>query len=605
MRNRRPMTKDKKKPDDSSLREEHGGAGAGYARLSRRFILIALSSSVVPLLLVGWGISRHHSQIAHTRMRADFRERASQQKKTVELFVSERTAAIQLLAQTHSLGYLSDSKRLSRALAVLNREYRNAFTDLGLIDDTGKHLAYVGPYDLMSKNYARAFWFEKVLSKGAFVSDMFLGFRRVPHLIIAVSRVDQGRKWILRATINTQVFRSLVEGVRIGSTGEVYLQSSKGILQTKPRFEGKIMDQAQLRIGPRHAGIKVRVVGTGGRGRHIVAQTWLQKVDWALVVRQSYDEAFADVNQARRSSLIFLLLSAVAILLVSVFTARYMIRSIKRRDLENRHLSHQLMQAGKMASIGELAAGVAHEVNNPLAIIMTERQILLDVAGRAEDLDPGVRAQLDKSLSQIHTQCQRCKHTTQNLLRFSRRTEARVEEVDLNAFLTEVIELLEREAGSSGVKFFAVLHEGLPPILSDPSLLQQVFLNILSNAVDAHEGKPYGRVEVSTHLDETTGEVQVVVADSGWGIRAEHIDKLFDPFFTTKPTGKGTGLGLSICYGIVGRLGGEISVESVAGEGAVFTVVLPARPPSDFESAFNIGRQAAVDNETKQQEELA
>jgi two-component system NtrC family sensor kinase len=585
--------------------EQPSGIGADYSRLTRRFILIALVCSVVPLLLVGWGISRHYSQIARTRMQADFRERTSQHKKTIELFLSERTAAIQLLAQTHSLGYLSDPKRLSRALAVLNREYRNAFTDLGLIDGSGKHLAYVGPYDLMDKNYAQAFWFEQVMSKGSFVSDMFLGFRRVPHVIIAVSRIVQGRKWILRATLNTQVFRSLVEGVRIGRTGEVYLLNSQGVLQTQPRFEGRIMEKAPLRVGPYHHGIKVRVVDTRSKGRLIVAQTWLQHVRWALVVRQSYDEAFADVNQANRSSLLFLLLSAVAILLVSVFTARTMIKSIKKRDLEKDRLSHQLMQAGKMASIGELAAGVAHEVNNPLAIIMTERQILLDLAGRVPDMDAGFRTQLEKSLSQIHTQCKRCKHTTQNLLRFSRRTKAIVEEVDLNAFLMEVVDLLEREAYSSGVKFFTDLQEGLPPILSDPSLLQQVFLNIMTNGVDAHEGKPYGRIQVSTSSDEAAANVVVVVEDSGWGIRPEHIDKIFDPFFTTKPTGKGTGLGLSICYGIVKKLGGEIGVESVAGEGTVFTVVLPVSPPSDYGNAFNIGRQTPEENASIQQEELA
>jgi len=589
---------------EERTREARSVIGTGYARLTGRFILIAVTCSVVPLLLVGYGISRHYSRIARARMRADFRGRTSQHKKTIELFLSERTAAIQLLAQTHSLDHLRDPRRLSSALAVLNHEYRNAFTDLGLIDGSGKHLAYVGPYDLMDKNYAKASWFEQVLTRGAFVSDMFLGFRRVPHVIIAVSRIDRGRMWILRATLNTRVFRSLVEGVRIGRTGEVYLLNRQGILQTQPRSKGRIMEKAALRVGTHHSGIRVRVLSTPSQGRQIVAQTWLQQVRWALVVRQSYDEAFADVNQANRSSLITLVLSAVAILLVSVFTARTMIKSIKKRDLEKDLLTRQLMQAGKMASVGELAAGVAHEVNNPLAIIMTERQILLDVAGCASGVDPGLKAQLEKSLSQIQTQCKRCKHTTQNLLRFSRRTEAVLEEVDLNAFLTEVVELLEREASSSGVKFLMALQEGLPAILSDPSLLQQVFLNILSNAVDAHEGKPYGRVAVSTRLDVMTGAVEVIVADTGWGIRLEHLDKVFDPFFTTKPTGKGTGLGLSICYGIVKRLGGEIAVESAAGEGAVFAVILPKRPPADFESAFNIGRQASEEIESSQKEEL-
>jgi two-component system NtrC family sensor kinase len=225
-----------------------------------------------------------------------------------------------------------------------------------------------------------------------------------------------------------------------------------------------------------------------------------------------------------------------------------MVKIVKKRDEAAARLNLQLMQAGKMASIGELSAGVAHEINNPVAIIMTERQILLDQFQNTAIEDEAFKEQFLASMEQIAVQSQRCKRITQNLLRFSRRTRSMIEAVDLNRFVEEVIDLMDREARSSGIRFLTELDEALPPIESDASQLQQVFLNLMTNAIDAHEGKPYGSIRISTKYDEAAKGVFITIADTGSGIAKKDLDRIFDPFFTTKPVGKGTGLGLSICY---------------------------------------------------------
>jgi two-component system NtrC family sensor kinase len=181
---------------------------------------------------------------------------------------------------------------------------------------------------------------------------------------------------------------------------------------------------------------------------------------------------------------------------------------------------------------------------------------------------------------------QRCKRITQNLLRFSRRTQSLIEKVDLNAFLREVIELMEREARTSGIKFFSELDAGLPPVLSDPSQLQQVFLNLITNAIDAHDGKPYGAVRITTQSDPDRKLAAVRVADTGSGIKPDHLNRIFDPFFTTKAVGKGTGLGLSICFSIVKRLGGSLTVQSEMGKGTEFTILLPYLPPKELQDSL-------------------
>jgi two-component system NtrC family sensor kinase len=417
---------------------------------------------------------------------------------------------------------------------------------------------------------------------------MFMGFRREPHFIIAVKGYDDSGAWILRATVDTEAFRSLVENVMIGRTGEVFLVNRQGIYQTTSRYTGRIMERAALAVGEIHSGILIRQEAAdtgfnGGRtGRQIVSTTWLETPPWMLVVRQNRDEAFAAENRADLSVVVFLLVSAATILGVTVAVTRHMLNLVKRSDAQAATLNRQLMQASKMASIGELSVGVAHEINNPLAIISTEREIIVDASRRTGSLDPAFGAQLDLSLNQIEIQIERCKRITHNLLRFSRRTQSIIDTVDINAFISEVIDLMEREARSSGITFSERLSPAVPPILSDISQLQQLFLNLITNAIDAHEKKQYGSVAISSTYLESDGVVEIVVSDTGCGMPEDIVIRIFDPFFTTKPMGRGTGLGLSICYSIVKGLGGPIQVRSVPDRGTDFTIGLPLRSSEEM-----------------------
>ncbi len=559
-----------------------------YKRLFKRFVLLTLVCSVVPLLLVGWVISHRYQHSAEARVMTAFRNEVQHHRKVIELFLKEHRAKLELIAQTQSRQDLILPGRLRTVFDLFNQEHWN-LTDLGVIDGEGRHLAYVGPYDLLDKNYRATHWFGQVMEKGIFISDMFMGFRREPHFIIAVRGDDAAGPWILRATVDTEAFRALVENVMIGRTGEVFLVNRAGIYQTTSRYSGRIMENAAMAVGDAHPGILVRqeAADAGFNGertvRQIVATAWLDTPPWMLVVRQDYAEAFAVENRANLSVLVFLLVSAATILLVTILVTRHMLNLVKRRDAQAATLNRQLMQASKMASIGELSVGVAHEINNPLAIISTEREILLDASQRGDRLDPDFGAQLDDSMNQIDVQIQRCKRITHNLLRFSRRTQSVIDTVDINAFISEVIDLMEREARSSGITFFERLSPEVPPILSDLSQLQQVFLNLITNAIDAHENKQYGSVAISSTYLETDEAVEIVVSDTGCGMSEEVLSKVFDPFFTTKPMGRGTGLGLSICYSIIKGLGGQIQVRSVPNQGTDFIIRLPVRS-SDTQS---------------------
>jgi two-component system, NtrC family, sensor kinase len=557
-----------------------------YSKLYRKFIFLTLTCSLVPLFLVGWGIYAYYSGFSTIRIMDYFKNQVDHHREVIEVFLRERTSDLQLVILTHSPDSLQNPGNLRRIFSVMNQGH-SFFTDLGLIDDEGKHLNYIGPYDLMDVNYSKTVWFREVMTKGIYISDMFAGFRNAPHFIIAVTRIDGDRKWILRASIDTEYFRSLVEHVKMGATGEVYLSNQEGILQTTPRFGGKIMEKAPLPVEffSEESSIGIYEPDNSDTGRHfqrqLVAYTWLENPRWKLVVRQDYAEAFRDANQANRAALIFLLFSLMIILVISLIITRHMIDIIKKQDKDTDSLNKQLVQAGKLASLGELSAGVAHEINNPLAIILTESQVMRDTIDEATGLNDEVKNELIDSLSQTESQVHRCSLITQSLLKFSRRNKSQREMVNLNVFLEEVIRLMDGKARGMGIHFVLDLEKDIPSFSSDPSLLQQVFINLINNAADAHEGKPYGTISIGTRADNRRNGVEITVGDTGSGISPEIMEKIFDPFFTTKAVGKGTGLGLSITYSTIKAVGGDISVRSTIGKGTQFNIFLPFNPPDN------------------------
>jgi two-component system NtrC family sensor kinase len=235
----------------------------------------------------------------------------------------------------------------------------------------------------------------------------------------------------------------------------------------------------------------------------------------------------------------------------------------------------RLAQFQKLAAIGVLSAGIAHEINNPLAIIRQEAE-WLQLLLKKEVLAAEELQELRSSVGQVVQQVERCTEIIRNLLDFSQQRQPVLQEMDLNRLTEDMARLVEREAKQSNIEIVRQYQGQLPAVYSDAPQLRQVILNLLINA-----GQAIGRdgtITVSSRLAKEGEMVELVISDTGCGIPAEDLPKIFDPFFTTKPAGQGTGLGLAICYGMIERLGGLITVESRAGQGATFTVRLSVRP---------------------------
>ncbi|MCL4505600.1 MAG: cache domain-containing protein [Chloroflexi bacterium] len=225
----------------------------------------------------------------------------------------------------------------------------------------------------------------------------------------------------------------------------------------------------------------------------------------------------------------------------------------------------RIMESERLALIGQLAANVAHELNNPLQGIVTYSHLLLE---RMPSQDTS-RLFIQK----IVNQADRSRSIIRGLLDFSRHRTPNRQPSDVNKVLQECVALVEDQASFHNIELIKDLHDGLPPVIIDPAQIQQVFINMLINAAEAMQNG--GRLALSTHFEPTERFVQVDFADTGHGITAENMERIFDPFFSTKETGHGVGLGLAISYGIIKEHQGTISVQSEVGKGTTFTIQLP------------------------------
>jgi two-component system NtrC family sensor kinase len=248
-----------------------------------------------------------------------------------------------------------------------------------------------------------------------------------------------------------------------------------------------------------------------------------------------------------------------------------MITSLQERDRRLRAESEiKLLQSEKQASVGRLAAGVAHEINNPLTGVLTFSHMLL----QRKDIGGEIRTDLET----IAQQTERVRKIVKNLLDFSRQTELNPELTDINHLVESVVSMMKNQALVKGIDLQCNPDEGLPLLTLDANQIQSVLFNLLLNALDATKQDETIVVTTGIGISGNAADpqgVEITVRDTGCGISAEHLDKLFDPFFTTKEVGRGTGLGLAVSYGIVQRHGGTIWVQSEVGKGSTFTVWLP------------------------------
>jgi two-component system NtrC family sensor kinase len=528
-----------------------------FRGLWNRVVLALLGAAFLPLLVIGGGLTYY----AHDILRASLLEAVATEvrlhRDAVDDFLAERTRDLTLLARHIPQEALVAPGGLAAVFASL-QEVQAGFQDLGVIDGQGRHLAYVGPYQLMDRNYREAPWFREVMLRGRYISDVFLGFRQVPHFVLAVRREASEGAWVLRATVDAGSFDQLVSAIASRRRGQAYLLNHEGRYQTTPPpgHPDPAPTQGLARALP-------EALDQEARGGRVIFRTGLRSTPWVLVAEIEETAMFAPLKRLRLISLYVFVLSAVLIVGTVLLTTNALVGRLEAKRRSIRRLDRQLRAANRMASAMDLARGLLVDLKDKLVNIDTAATWLGEQAASA------ATGNGSESSAQIRQEARRGREAIERFLAFTRVSEALIAEVDLHALLDELALFMHKDLFFNNIVLKRDYQADPPVIRSDPGQLRQVFQNLVSNAAAAVARN--GHITLAT--TRTLEGVRVVVADSGPGIAPENLERIFDPLFTTKTDG--TGLGLPICREILTRLGGRLEVASRPGEGAEFIVELP------------------------------
>ena len=533
-----------------------------FRRLWNYIVLALMSASFVPLILIGGGMYYYSASLLKEKMLESLSMEVVKHQEAIDQFLAERTMDLNLLSKNLSLADLIKPGALKQVFRSL-REELPCFQDLGIIDDQGRHLAYIGPFDLISKNYKDTFWFKAVMEREVYISDVFSGFRHVPHFIIAVKQVSGEGVWIMRATVDAAYFDAFVSKITDKRSGEAFLVNRKGIFQTSPRKAGKLMEQSEFKDLESFEGIKLEE-----RKGQIRVMIWLHKVPWLSVVQMDRGEILKLLHRVRNLGIFVFVLGAILIAFTVLLTTNHLVERLEIKRKSIRFLDKQLRHTSKMASSMQLSSGFSLEIKDILANIDIAARWIQDLTEKDLTQQKNLE-EIRESLEQIKSEALRSRKSIEKILSVSRTAAPIITDININSLLDDIIELFDRELRFNNIKTILDYYYDPPSIRSDPSQVSQVFLNLIVNAVSAV--RQNGMIMVKTRISKD--HIKVAITDDGPGIPEENIEKIFDPFFTTKPDGMG--LGLPICRNILEKLGGTIVIRSKPGEETSVIVELP------------------------------
>ena len=550
-----------------------------------RSIVSILAVALLPLLVlaaVDYNISK---QAVESEILLRTSRLVSNARRTLTSYLDERKFALNFLILDNTYDQLLDEQQLKLLLENL-KSGLGEWSELGVIDHTGILRNYAGPYQLKGMNYSEQDWYKKLtytdlesyhdnISMRTNISDVFLGFRNMPHLVISVIHGNPtGNNWshyILRASLDIEHLSNILSQLEVSGEGDAFLINHEGVIQTPSRHYGGVLEKFPLTV-PAFSDRTQVIENLDHLGHQVViGYAYITGTPFILIVIKQKQELMKTWYATGSKILIFLVGSILIIVGVVFGISTYLVNSIYQADQKRVATLHQVEYANKMASIGRLSAGVAHEINNPLAIINEKAGLIKDLFTFRQEYASDSR--LIGLIDSITNSVERCATITRQLLNFARNIQVSIQKVNLQQIVADVLEFQAKEAGYRSITIKVDIPDEIPEFVSDRGKLQQILINLVNNALAAM--KDGGTLEIKSHLDDEGRTLVTTVSDNGCGIPQENIDKIFEPFFTTKSGIGGTGLGLSITYGLVKEIGGTINIESIVDKGTTFIISLP------------------------------
>jgi len=550
-----------------------------FRRLKRGLQIGLLIAYLIPITILTLYFTHRFNVSVRESASLHLAAIAESQRNTIALYMQKRIVGVFSLFQTKDFSLTPSQSEMDYLLAGLTKAEAEFvdIVDIGFLNPEGIQIGYAGPYPhLLNKDYSREEWYLELIRRpqSYIITDLYLGLRRIPHFTIGVKQLIDGEYYVIRTSLDPYKLYDFLSTTRHGERVDGFLINRAGLYQAVDADFGELLGPAVF-IPPDDAGADVAEITFNGK-KMLLTYIRLKEVPWTLIMYQPRDVAFRAMENIRNRMIIGSAILVLALMIIIWLIVKRVIRWTESLEHDRAELKTQLYHTQKLVAVGQLAGGVAHEINNPLAIIASEAGLIRDMLDERLGMECTPEA-IVKELDEIDKAVYRAKNITRKVLSFVRRTDPKLAPCDLRQLLVDVVYGVKgQEFSVSNITLVEDFDPNVPTLMLDHDLMRQVVLNLINNASDAVEEG--GTITLRTRLDD--GWVKVTVADDGIGMDIKQIQKAFMPFYTTKDVGKGTGLGLSISQNIVEGFGGRIEVESKPGAGSAFTVVLPITPDS-------------------------
>lgn len=494
-------------------------------------------------------------------------------------FISERRSDVGMLSSLFSLEPHMESERIAEHFRLMKKKY-NVYLGFIVAGESGEVFYSDSDCFPSETDVSHHEWFRNANQGHEFMSNVFLvrssSDKEVSAILISLPIISRGAsRRVLAACVDFSKIDISLSKTEIGKTGEVYLVNKDGRFITSSRLGARILKD--------RVPIQEKIDSTSRQGIYelldyrgqMVLHAYNEIIDnsWIVIAEQDKEEALSQINQLNQKILILGVSLLVLIFVMAFLVSGKIVKFIERAYAREKELEFQVIQKEKLAALGLLTAGLAHELNTPLANALLYTQMI------AEDMDKQKDVACLTRLATVEEEIKHGSQVVRNLLEFSRHSQGGERITKINDIIEKLIMIAYPHCSSKNIQVVKELQQGIPSVKGNPSIIQEVITNIFANACDVMQQG--GTLGIKTRHSAVLKKVKIDISDTGPGIPAESIPKIFDPFFSTKKHGEGTGLGLFMSYEMIRRLGGTIKVISSTGQemgpkGTTFTIELPA-----------------------------